>query len=225
MSSVVGILFAVGVLLLWQAYTSPWQTPLTVAKWTVPKVGFGTKDLSAIWPDVVDDLASGVRAGLSLPQAVSDLSSNAPEILRPAFQRCATKYQSTGDFASALSALAEDLADPSADKFVSVLQVAYEVGGADLGILLRSLSEALRDELKVKGEIVARQSWTVNGARLAVAAPWLTVLVLSTRPDAASTYFSPSGIRMLLICGIVSVAAYLAMMRIGKLPAEQRLLV
>ena len=224
MGLIVGALFGISLLLFWQAATSSWNMSSITDRLHIPKLNIGHKDLSGIWPDVVDDLASAVRAGLSLPQAVSDLSENGPIELRGAFKRCAAKYQNSGDFVAALSLLAEDLADPSADKFVAVLQVAYEVGGADLGLLLRSLSEVLRDDLKVKGEIVARQSWTVNGARLAVAAPWLTVLVLSARHDAAQSYFSPSGVRMLTFCAVISVFAYGAMMKIGKLPAEERLL-
>lgn len=224
MGLIVGILFAVGVLILWQAATSQWKYSERKFRFKNPSISLGKKNLSAIWPDVVDDLASAVRAGLSLPQAVIDLSENGPTELQPAFKRSAARYQSSGDFISALGLLAEDLADPSADKFVSVLQVAYEVGGADLGVLLRSLSDVLRDELKVKGEIVARQSWTVNGARLAVAAPWLTVIVLSSRHDAAQAYASSGGIRMLMFCAVTSVLAYGAMMKIGKLPDEERLL-
>lgn len=177
-----------------------------------------------LWPDVVDDLASAVRAGLSLPQAVSELCASGPSLLQPAFKICRDRYQSTGDFVTGLNLMAQELKDPQADKFVTSLQVAYEVGGADLGLLLRTLSEVMREDLVTRGEIVARQSWTINAARLAVGAPWATALVLSTRESTAAVYSSPGGIRMLVICAIVSVAAYFAMMQIAKLPQEDRLL-
>jgi tight adherence protein B len=177
-----------------------------------------------IWPDVVDDLVSAIRAGLSLPQAISDLCQTGPDVLRPVFVLCRDKYQATGDFVSGLDSIASELADPQADKFVTSLQVAYEVGGADLGVLLRTLSEVMREDLVVRGEIVARQSWTVNGAKLAVAAPWVTALVLSSRDSAASVYTSSGGIRMLVACAAVSIFAYLTMMKIAKLPQAGRLL-
>jgi tight adherence protein B len=82
----------------------------------------------------------------------------------------------------------------------------------------------MREEIVLRGEIVARQSWTVNGAKLAVAAPWVTALVLSTRDTAANVYLSVNGIRMLAICAFISVFAYVAMMKIAQLPAEKRLL-
>ena len=39
----------------------------------------------ALWPDVIDHLIASVRAGMSLPDAVSSLALTAPAVLRPAF--------------------------------------------------------------------------------------------------------------------------------------------
>lgn len=224
MGLIVGLLSAVGIILTWSAI----REPMKLRKFnliTNQKLLAKSKKVPAdLWPDVVDDLASAIRAGLSLPQAVIELCNTGPEQLRPAFQLCRDQYQATGDFNAGLNLIAQNLEDPQADKFVASLQIAHEVGGADLGVLLRTLSEVMREELVLRGEIVARQSWTVNGAKLAVAAPWVTALVLSARDTAANVYMSTSGIRMLAICAIVSVFAYVAMMKLAELPAEKRLL-
>jgi tight adherence protein B len=225
MGLIVGLLSAIGVILAWGATTEPMRFPKLCINKSQKPLAKRVKLTTDVWPDVVDDLASAIRAGLSLPQAVIELCNSGPEQLRPAFQLCRDRYQTTGDFNAGLKLIAQDLNDPQADKFVASLQIAHEVGGADLGILLRTLSEVMREELVLRGEIIARQSWTVNGAKLAVAAPWITALVLSTRDTAANVYMSPSGIRMLAICAIVSVFAYVAMMKIAELPAEKRLLV
>jgi tight adherence protein B len=135
-----------------------------------------------------------------------------------------TNYRATGDFRQSMIQFADALSDPSADHFVAALILAHDVGGADLGSLLRVLAENLRTQASLAGEIRARQSWTVNGAKLAIAAPWLTVFVLSTRADARSTYLSSGGIRLLESCLVVSMLAYWLMKRIGKLPADSRIL-
>ena len=224
MGLIVGLGIGIGFLMIRSALTQPMKVQMQfLAKYVEPRKRIKQYP-PEIWPDVVDDLVSAIRAGLSLPQAISDLCQTGPDVLRPAFILCRDKYQATGDFVSGLDAMATEIADPQADKFVTSLQVAYEVGGADLGILLRTLSEVMREDLVVRGEIVARQSWTVNGARLAVAAPWVTALVLSSRDSAASVYTSSGGIRMLLACAVVSIFAYLAMMKIAQLPQTGRLL-
>jgi tight adherence protein B len=224
MGLIIGVLCAIGMIFIWEAIREPMKLRMfKVTKSSKPLVK--QKKIPAdVWPDVVDDLASAIRAGLSLPQAVIELCSSGPESLRPAFQLCRDQYQATGDFTAGLNLVSQNLQDPQADKFVASIQIAHEVGGADLGVLLRTLSEVMREELVLRGEIVARQSWTVNGAKLAVAAPWVTALVLSTRDSAANVYLSTSGIRMLAICAVVSVLAYAAMMKIAELPAEKRLL-
>lgn len=58
-----------------------------------------------------------------------------------------------------------------------------ELGGTDLGRLLDTLADVLRENARTRSELEARQSWTVNGAKLAVAAPWIVVLLLSSRPE------------------------------------------
>src|SRR5206468_3544554 len=40
-------------------------------------------DLREVWPEVVDNLASAVRAGMSLPEALAALGNRGPEVLRP----------------------------------------------------------------------------------------------------------------------------------------------
>jgi tight adherence protein B len=66
--------------------------------------------------------------------------------------------------------------------------------------------------------------WTANGARLAVAAPWLLLGALSLNPHAVRAYNSAAGVFVLAIGGGISVVAYRAMIRIGRLPFEERVL-
>lgn len=177
-----------------------------------------------LWPEAVDHLASGVRAGLSLPEALSSLSERGPEQLRPAFRAFAEDYRATGRFPAALEALKERLADPVGDRVVEALRITREVGGSDLGRLLRTLSSFLRDDARTRSELEARQSWTVNGARLAVSAPWLVLALLATRPEAVAAYDRPAGALVLGLGGLSSVLAYRLMVRLGRLPEDERVL-
>ncbi len=177
-----------------------------------------------LWPHVVDDLASAVRAGLSLPEGLAALGERGPEALRPPFARFADNYRATGSFGRCLDQLADDLADPVADRLVEALRVTREVGGTDLGRLLRTLSQFLREDARTRAELEARQSWTVNGARLALFAPWTVLLLLALRGTTVQAYDSPTGVAILVIGGGLSVIAYLLMRRVGRLPEERRVL-
>jgi tight adherence protein B len=180
--------------------------------------------LRDLWPEVVDHLASGIRAGLSLAEAVGQIGERGPADLRPAFRAFAEDYRATGRFGECLDQLKARLADPVADRIIEALRLTREVGGTDLGRLLRTLSGFLRADVRTRGELEARQSWTVNAARLAVAAPWIVLALLSTRPEAASAYNTTAGAAVLAVGGGCSVVAYQLMVRIGRLPEDARVL-
>ncbi|HZB48729.1 MAG TPA: hypothetical protein VE547_06500, partial [Mycobacteriales bacterium] len=110
------------------------------------------------------------------------------------------------------------------DRVVATVRMAGEVGGTELGPVLRALSAFLREDARVRAELEARQSWTVAAARLAVAAPWLVLLLLATQPGTLSAYDSPTGTVILLGGAVVGAVAYRLMVRIGRLPAEPRVL-
>lgn len=181
-------------------------------------------ELRAVWPDVVDNLASAVRAGLSLSEALTQLAARGPEPLRPAFVAFGEDYRATGRFDECLDRLKDRLADPVGDRIVESLRLARDVGGSDLGRLLRTLSAFLREDARTRAELETRQSWTVNAARLAVAAPWILLGLLSLRPEAVDAYNSAAGLALLAIGGCVCIVAYRLMLRIGRLPAEARVL-
>jgi tight adherence protein B len=182
------------------------------------------REFAEVWPEAVDNLASAVRAGLSLPDALAALGVRGPEPLRPAFDAFALDYQVTGRFGDCLDRLKDELADPVGDRVVEGLRIAREVGGGELGRLLRNLSGYLRDDARTRSEMESRQAWTVNGARLAVAAPWLVLLIMSFQSDVIHRYSSPAGVGILTLGASLCVASYWLMMRIGRLPVERRIL-
>lgn len=182
------------------------------------------REFAEVWPEAVDDLASAVRAGMSLPDAVAALAVRGPEPLRAAFHAFALDYQVSGRFGDCLDRLKERLADPVGDRVVEGLRIAREVGGGELGRLLRSLSGFLRDDLRTRSELEARQAWAVNGARVAVAAPWVVLLVMSTQRTVIERYQSAAGAVVLVVGACLCVIAYRLMMRMGRLPTERRIL-
>ena len=195
--------------------------PIAVVRWRARK---RTATLRQLWPDVVDHLRSAIRAGLSLPEALIQLGEKGPEELRHVFRDFGADYRAGGQFDPALNRLKERLADPVADRIVEALRLTREVGGSDLGRLLGTLGEFLRESARTRSELEARQSWTVNAARLAVAAPWIVMVLLATRPEAVAAYNTAMGAAVLLGGLVVSAICYSVMLRIGALPEDERVL-
>jgi len=180
--------------------------------------------LRELWPEAIDNLASAVRAGLTLPEGLSALATRGPQPLRPPFARFGAAYRSSGRFNECLDTLKDDLADPVGDRVCETMRVAREVGGSDLGTVLRTLSELLRSDARIRAELETRQGWVINAARLAVAAPWIVLLLLGSQSTTLRAYNSAGGVILLAIGAAVCVVAYRIMLRIGQLPEERRVL-
>jgi tight adherence protein B len=178
---------------------------------------------AAAWPDAVDGLLSATRAGVPLSEAICEAAVVGPEPLRAGFARYAAVWRRGGSFEEALAALQRFCQDPSADRVAVSLALAAQTGGSNVGRVLATQADFLRSDLRMRGEIDARQSWTVSAARVAVAAPWLAMAALSLRSEAAKAYATPLGAAVLLVTALVGVASYAAMRRIAALPAPQRL--
>lgn len=174
------------------------------------------------WPDAVDHLVSAVRSGVALPDSVSTLAHAGPVSSRAAFAEYEALYRTTGNFGVSLDALKARLADPTADRILETLRMSREVGGTDLTRVLRSLSGYLREDAAIRSEVEARQSWVMNAARLGVAAPWIVLLLLSTRPEAAAAYNSAGGVTLIVGGLVLSVIAYRVMLVIARIPEERR---
>ena len=99
-----------------------------------------------------------------------------------------SRYRSSGRLTHCLDMLKDDLADQVADRICETLRVAREVGGTDLGRVLRTLSTFLREDARTRAELETRQGWTVNAARLAVGAPWVVLLLLATLQTTLEAY-------------------------------------
>lgn len=176
----------------------------------------------AVWPDVVDHLVASVRAGMSLPESVGALAELGPAPTRAAFSSFAREFRRTGNFSVCLDGLKAELADPVADRIIETLRMAREVGGSDVTAVLRGLSGYLREDAALRAEVVARQSWIRNAARLGVAAPWLLLLVLASRHEAIAAYDSAAGTVLILVGLGVTLIAYRSMIALGRLPEERR---
>ena len=175
------------------------------------------------WPDALATLIASVRAGVSLPESCMSLLARGPAELRRGFEAFTTTYRATGSFDAGLIRLRTELADPIADRVALALGMAHDVGGTDLVRVLRTLGDFVREDLRVRKEIEARWSWTVTAARVAAAAPWIVLLMMASRPEAARAYESPTGAAVIAGGAACIFLGYRLMLRAARLPEERRM--
>ena len=194
-------------------------TPAAIVNW---RAAARRRANRILWPDLVDHLVSAVRSGLALPDSVVTLAHSGPESTRSAFAAFERDYRSTANFGACLDSAKARLADPVADRILETLRMSREVGGSELTTVLRNLSAYLRQETAIRTEVEARQSWVLNAARLGIAAPWVILLLLASRPEAAAAYNTPAGAVVIAAGAGVTFVAYRVMVALGRLPQERR---
>jgi len=173
-----------------------------------------TAEQRAAWPDAIEVIRAGVRSGATLVEAVADGAERGPDVLRSRFRRFRHSMVAGAPFQRAIGMLRRP-GDDVSDRVAAVLVLAHEVGSCDVGRVLGETADFLRADLAQQREIDARRSWNVAAARMAVAAPWVTVAVLSIQPSGRAAYSSATGTVLLAVVAAATSVAYWLMTRIG----------
>jgi tight adherence protein B len=195
---------------------------------TLPRAYFARKRaqrLSTVqeaWPDGLRDVLSSIRSGSSLPVAIEHLSLFGPEPLREAFQGFDLYSRSLG-VVPALEMVRDDLADPTADRVIEVLILAYERGGSVIPAILEDLAEATTRDLwtleQVRTEVLEQK---IN-SRVVFILPWIVLVAMTARSEAFRDFYSSTpGLVVVVIGGLMSMLGIAIAARLGRQLPEPR---
>ena len=174
------------------------------------------------WPDGLRDILASVRSGASLPSALESLALFGPEPLREAFQGFDVYSKSLG-VVPALEMVKQDLADPTADRIVEVLILAYERGGTVVPEILEDLAEATTRDLWTMEQVRTEALEQKINSRVVFALPWIVLVAMTARSGAFRDFYSSSaGLLVVLIGGIMSLIGVAVASRLGGQPVEPR---
>ncbi len=198
---------------------------------TLPKAYFSRKraqrldEVQRAWPDGLRDLLASVRSGASLPTAMESLADFGPAPLRRAFQEFSVYSHSLG-VVPALEMIKSDLSDPTSDRVIEVLILAYERGGAVVPEILSDLADATTKDLWTLEEIRTDALEQKINSRIVFILPWLVLVALTARAGAFREFYaSRAGVLVAAIGGVMSVVGVVIASRLGSQPAEPRVFV
>lgn len=182
------------------------------------------RELAKLWPEVIDSVNSAISSGMSLVDAVDELALQGPQRLQVHFGVLSRKLDSGWAFSDAIDDFKMNLGEIHADRLCEVMRLVSDAGSDSLAVTLRRQSINLRRDIALESQIEAQQGWVSGTAKIAVAAPWIVVALLSTRPENAFVYNSSAGALVLLIGFLVSIFAYRLVQIMGTLPERPRVL-
>lgn len=180
-------------------------------------------ELAALWPEIIDHIISGLRAGMSLAETLIGLSHRGPMATRPTFHQCEILLRESGDFPRVFEIIKARFHDGIADQVCEVLDFARGTGSRDTAIILRTLGDFIRSDIALRAEIRAKHGWIKNSALIAAAAPWILLLILSSQAGTVRAFSTPGGTTVLSVGVGMSLLAYIWMERAGRLPVVPRI--
>ena len=179
-------------------------------------------EVSASWPEVIDHLVSAIQTGMSLTEALTELSTRGPVVMQPAFSNFKSRVFEDGNFDQGIQYLAEHFKSHASDQIFQALLISKSLGGSELLSILRTLGNFLREDLALRNEIAVKQSWIKNSAHLSSAAPWLLLLLLAMQPSTVQAFSTVTGAGILFIGLFMTVLAYIWMIFLSRLPSVPR---
>ena len=198
---------------------------------TLPKAYFSRKrsqrldDVQRAWPDGLRDLLASVRSGASLPTAIEGLASYGPVPLRDAFRGFPVYSHSLG-VVPALEMTKSDLADPTSDRVIEVLILAYERGGAVVPEILSDLADATTKDLWTLEEIRTDALEQKINSRIVFILPWLVLVAMTARAGPFREFYATRmGVLVAVIGGVMSLVGVVIASKLGAQPAEPRVFV
>ena len=175
------------------------------------------------WTLLIDDLTSGVRAGLTISEALAQALQNCEEPLRSDFQEAILEINRSGQVSKVISILKNQITDTVGVATLKILQVVLKTGANDLATSLSILSNSSRENYNLIQELQAKQSWVLNGARISVISPWLVLLALWTQESVRNAYQNLIGQLILILVAVVGLFGYLVMKRIGRIDVFRKI--
>ena len=183
-----------------------------------------SKSIRSAWPEMIDQLVTGIQSGVSLTEALLTMRTRGPNPLKPFIEILSKPLLDGDNFEVAIRKMKTACNLPEADQIAETLILAKTLGSKDIGIVLRTLSQFLREDLAIRIEIEAKHGWIKNSAVLAAVAPWILLLILSTQPETIAAYSTGIGLTILLAGVFLTVIAFFWMEKVGTLPIRNRVL-
>ena len=164
------------------------------------------------FPDAVDIIVRGIKAGLPLLDSLRIITTDAPEPLKSEF-RAILETQTVGiPIGDACGKLYERIPVPEANFFGIVISIQQRAGG-NLSEALGNLSRVLRDRKKMKNKIQAMSMEAKASASIiACLPPAVAGLVYLTSPQYIELLWThPTGRMMLMMCAAWMLIGVLVM--------------
>ena len=216
---------------------------LVLSRWVVLAIGVGL--LAAYWDSIAggggpekisqarleglaswtESLRDTIAGAIGLEQAIPATAATAAPVLRPSLNLLVDRLRIREPLPDALLAFADDLDDPSADAILAALVLNARLRGPGLRDVLTSLAASAREELDMRGRVIAARRSIRRSVRIVVLIVMSVVgLMVVFNRDSVSAYNTFVGQIVLAIAAALFAGGILWLRRLAQPPRVERFL-
>jgi tight adherence protein B len=178
-------------------------------------------DLLAFAADL-ELLASSLGAGLQLEEASGYLTRHGSEVHRSHWQKLVSRLNAQLPLLVALHDFKVSAADFWADQLCEIIITCEVYNSTLVSSEVVKLARSVRQVGDFKADSQRRLNAAKGVAWLALASPWILLLLLCGRPENREYFLEPQGIALLVAGGAASVASYFISKSIASIPITRR---
>jgi len=160
--------------------------------------------------DALSLIVSSLRSGYSMLQSMEVVASELPDPIGKEFARVVRECSLGLSQEQALDNLVRRIDSDDLDMFVTAVKVQHEVGG-NLAEILDTISETIRERVRIQGEIRVLTAQQTMSAYLLIFLPFAVVLGMMVINRAYIMQLFED------VCGLVMVGVGLSMIGLGYL--------
>ena len=165
------------------------------------------------FPNAVDVIVRGIKAGLPLADCLRVIASEAAEPVRSEFRHIVESQTIGLSISEAVERIAIRVPVPEASFFSIVISIQQKAGG-NLSEALSNLSRVLRDRKKMKAKVKAVSSEANSSAMIIGAMPFVVGgLIYFTSPNYISLLWPTNPGRLMMVVGALWMGIGIAVMK------------
>lgn len=175
------------------------------------------KQLNTQLPQALSLISNGLRAGFSFPQAMAVVGKEMEAPIGDEFTKVLRDNSYGKNMDEALMDLGKRTDDEDLDIFITTLLIHLQVGG-DLSEILDTISETIRERVKLKGDIRTLVSQSqMSAVVIGIMPVAIAGVMFMLNPEYIGTLFAePLGLMMLGIAGAMILTGAFLLAKIVK---------
>ncbi len=169
------------------------------------------------WLYFLDDVASATKAGFPINESLTQALNSAEIPLKNDLYSAIIEINRSNQISKVIPILKNDVTDEIGKNVIKIIELVHFLGASDFSRILSILSNSSREFHELITELKTKQTWVLNGAKVAITAPWVVLLALWTQENVRNSYQTINGQIVLFLVALLGIAGFLVMQKIGNL--------